>query len=150
MDSLFHLTDSLTDNTMITGIRIYYDDSVYPDLMKYNTEGNRLFAPVSSVSSSYWYGIFSTMHDRELLCPELYLSPSEAGEFGRLAYISKITYLPPVGSDQELAQASAYLAVYFNGEPFDSALMNNASVKGEAAYIINSRDVMVSLSLIHI
>ena len=62
-------------------------DSVYPDLMKYNTEGNRLFAPVSSVSSSYWYGIFSTMHDRELLCPELYLSPSEAGEFGRLAYI---------------------------------------------------------------
>ena len=146
MDSLFHLTDSLTDNTMITGIRIYYDDSVYPDLMKYNTEGNRLFAPVSSVSSSYWYGIFSTMHDRELLCPELYLSPSEAGEFGRLAYISKITYLPPVGSDQELAQASAYLAVYFNGEPFDSALMNNASVKGEAAYIINSRDVMVSAS----
>ena len=64
MDSLFHLTDSLTDNTMITGIRIYYDDSVYPDLMKYNTEENRLFAPVSSVSSSYWYGIFSTMHDR--------------------------------------------------------------------------------------
>lgn len=146
MDSLFHLTDSLTDNTMITGIRIYYDDSVYPDLMKYNTEGNRLFAPVSSVSSSYWYGIFSTMHDRELLCPELYLSPSEAGEFGRLAYISKITYLPPVGSDQELVQASAYLAVYFNGEPFDSALINNASVKGEAAYIINSRDVMVSAS----
>lgn len=146
MDSLFHLTDSLTDNTMITGIRIYYDDSVYPDLMKYNTEGNRLFAPVSSVSSSYWYGIFSTMHDRELPCPELYLSPSEAGEFGRLAYISKITYLPPVGSDQELVQASAYLAVYFNGEPFDSALINNASVKGEAAYIINSRDVMVSAS----
>lgn len=146
IDSLFHLTDSLTDNTMITGIRIYYDDSVYPDLMKYNTEENRLFAPVSSVSSSYWYGIFSTMHDRELLCPELYLSPSEAGEFGRLAYISKITYLPPVGSDQELVQASAYLAVYFNGEPFDSALMNNASVKGEAAYIINSRDVMVSAS----
>ena len=146
MDSLFLLTDSLTDNTMITGIRIYYDDSVYPDLMKYNTEGNRLFAPVSSVSSSYWYGIFSTMHDRELLCPELYLSPSEAGEFGRLAYISKITYLPPVGSDQELVQASAYLAVYFNGEPFDSALINNASVKGEAAYIINSRDVMVSAS----
>ena len=146
MDSLFHLTDSLTDNTMITGIRIYYDDSVYPDLMKYNTERNRLFAPVSTVSSSYWYGIYSTMQDKDLLCPELYLSPSEAEEFGRLAYISKITYLPPVGSDQENPRASAYLAVYFNSEPFDSALINNASVKGEAAYMINSRDVMVSAS----
>lgn len=146
MDSLFHLTDSLTNNAMITGIRIYYDDSVYPDLMRYNTEKNRLFAPVSTVSSSYWYGIYSTMQDKDLLCPELYLSPAEAEEFGRLAYISKITYLPPVGSDQENPRASAYLAVYFNSEPFDSALINNASVKGQAAYVINSRGVMVSAS----
>ena len=117
MNSLFHLVQSITDHSMIMDVKIYYDDSVYGDLMQYNKIGNALFNPVSSISSSYWYGIFSTMHDRELLCPELYLSPSEAGEFGRLAYISKITYLPPVGSDQELVQASAYLAVYLTVSP---------------------------------
>lgn len=146
IESLFHLADSLTDRSMITGIRIYYDDSVYPDLTAYNTKTNRLFAPVSTVSSSYWYGIYSTTANKELFCPELYLSPSETKEFGRLAYISRITYLPPEGPVTEWPGSSAYLAVYFNAEPFDSVLRNNASVKGEAAYIINSRDVILSAS----
>lgn len=60
MNSLFHLVQSITDHSMITDVKIYYDDSVYGDLMQYNKIGNALFNPVSSVSSSYWYGIYST------------------------------------------------------------------------------------------
>lgn len=146
IDSLFHLRGSLIDNSMITGIRIYYDDEVYPNLTQYNTEEERLFAPMSSVSSSYWYGIFSTTQDGALLCPSLYLSPSERKELGGFAYIARVPFLPSGSEPINLQHASAYVAVYFNEETFDSLLMNNATVKGEAVYIINSRDVMVSAS----
>ena len=73
MNSLFHLVQSITDHSMIMDVKIYYDDSVYGDLMQYNKIGNALFNPVSSISSSYWYGIFSTSEQTRLLCPELYL-----------------------------------------------------------------------------
>lgn len=146
ISSLFHLRGSLIDNSMITGIRIYYDDEVYPNLTQYNTEEERLFAPMSSVSSSYWFGIFSTTSDDALLCPTLYLTPSERKELGGFAYIARIPYLPTRTDTTNLQGTSAYVAVYFNEETFDAVLMNNATVKGEAAYLINSRDVMVSAS----
>ena len=67
MNSLFHLVQSITDHSMIMDVKIYYDDSVYGDLMQYNKIGNALFNPVSSISSSYWYGIFSTSEQTRLL-----------------------------------------------------------------------------------
>lgn len=45
MNSLFHLVQSITDHSMITDVKIYYDDSVYGDLMQYNKIGNALFNP---------------------------------------------------------------------------------------------------------
>ena len=131
---------------MITGIRVYYDDTIFPDMQKYNKEDRELFSPISSVSSSYWFGIYSTMPSGALLCPRLYLTPSESDLYGSLAYIARIPYLPSGDKPMDWRQASAYVAVYFNEQMFDSVLSNNASVKGEAAYIINERDVMVSSS----
>ena len=49
-----------------------------------------LFIPMSSISSSYWYGIYSSSDRIHLLCPELYLTPDEAEKNGKLAYITRI------------------------------------------------------------
>lgn len=146
LTNLYHLTDSIADHSFITDIKIYYDDSVYGDLMQYNRTGSPLFHPVSSVSSSYWYGIFSTQEDNRLLCPALYLTPEEIKKNGQLAYIVRIPYEMPKGLKPPPEQASAYIALYLSAESFDSVLKNDATVTDEAAYIINTRDVMVSAS----
>ncbi|MFR3754785.1 MAG: hypothetical protein ACLTW9_25555 [Enterocloster sp.] len=45
---------SITDHSMITDVKIYYDDSVYGDLMQYNKIGNALFnLGFASISGSY-------------------------------------------------------------------------------------------------
>ena len=114
MNSLFHLVQSITDHSMIMDVKIYYDDSVYGDLMQYNKIGNALFNPVSSVSSSYWYGIFSTSQQSRLLCPELYLTPDETGKSGKLAYITRIPYTYEGGTVSDIENASAYVALYLS------------------------------------
>lgn len=142
---LFRLTDSLTSQSSITGIRIYYNDSVYPDLSAYNTDRNPLFAPVSSVKNSHWYSLFHTSRVKNLLCPKAYLNPSEAKRYGGLAYIVKVPFLPP-GGDGDKPDASAFLAVYLNEEYLLTMLQSNARADGETTYLINSNNVVVSSS----
>lgn len=146
MNSLFHLVQSITDHSMIMDVKIYYDDSVYGDLMQYNKIGNALFNPVSSVSSSYWYGIFSTSQQSRLLCPELYLTPDETGKSGKLAYITRIPYTYEGGTVSDIENASAYVALYLSGPAFETVLRNDATVTDEAAFLVNERDVIVSAS----
>ena len=62
MSSLFHLARSITDASLITDVKIYYDDQAYGDLQQYNQLNQALFQPMSTISSSYWYGIYSTSH----------------------------------------------------------------------------------------
>lgn len=146
MNSLFHLAQNITDTSLITDVKIYYDDKAYNDLMQYNRVGNALFIPMSSISSSYWYGIYSSSDRIHLLCPELYLTPDEAEKNGKLAYITRIPYTNadqmPAGSNT----ASAYVAVYLSRSAFDDVLRKDATVRDEAAFIINERDVIVSAS----
>ena len=146
MNSLFHLVQSITDHSMIMDVKIYYDDSVYGDLMQYNKIGNALFNPVSSISSSYWYGIFSTSEQTRLLCPELYLTPDETGKNGKLAYITRIPYIRDSGTVPDAENASAYVALYLSRPAFDMVLRNDATVTDEAAFLVNERDVIVSAS----
>ena len=131
---------------MIMDVKIYYDDSVYGDLMQYNKIGNALFNPVSSISSSYWYGIFSTSEQTRLLCPELYLTPDETGKNGKLAYITRIPYIRDSGTMPDAENASAYVALYLSRPAFDMVLRNDATVTDEAAFLVNERDVIVSAS----
>ena len=146
MNSLFHLVQSITDHSMITDVKIYYDDSVYGDLMQYNKIGNALFNPVSSVSSSYWYGIYSTSDQVRLLCPELYLTPDETEKNGKLAYITRIPYTHDGGAVSGIENTSAYVALYLSRPAFDMVLRNDATVTDEAAFLVNERDVIVSAS----
>ena len=146
MSSLFHLARSITDASLITDVKIYYDDQAYGDLQQYNQLNQALFQPMSTISSSYWYGIYSTSHSTSLLCPELYLSPSEAEKNGRLAYITRIPYSDSEPAIDSSRSASAYIAVYFSRTSFDNVLSKDATVMDEAAFIINSRDVIVSAS----
>ena len=146
MNSLFHLVQSITDHSMITDVKIYYDDSVYGDLMQYNKIGNALFNPVSSISSSYWYGIYSTTEQARMLCPELYLTPDETEKNGKLAYITRIPYIHDDGTVSDIENASAYVALYLSRPAFDMVLRNDATVTDEAAFLVNERDVIVSAS----
>lgn len=146
LNNLFRLTQSITDHSMIMDVKIYYDDSVYRDLMQYNRVGNALFNPLSSIKSSYWYGIYSTMEDEHLLCPELYLTPDELEKNGSMAFFTRIPYVDDSGQGAAIENASAYIALYLAGSAFDDVLKNDATVTDEAAFIVNSRDVIVSAS----
>lgn len=146
LTSLYHLVESITDPSFITDVKIYYDDSSFGDLMQYNRVGNALFNPVSSVSSSYWYGIFSAGRDNHLLCPALYLTPDELNKNGDMAYITRIPYQMPGGRIPKPEYASAYIALYLSEESFAGVLKNDATVTDEAAYLINQKDVMVTAS----
>lgn len=146
INSLFHLAQNITDSSLVTDVKIYYDDRTYGQLMQYNRAENALLIPMSSMASSYWYGIFSTTDKVRLLCPELYLTPDEAEKNGKLAYITRISYS---GTDQTSPReetASAYVAVYLSREAFDNVLKKDATVRDEAAFIVNGRDVIVSAS----
>ena len=146
MNSLFHLAQSVTDHSLVTDVKIYYDDSVYEDLTQYNAAGNDLFSPISSISSSYWYGIYSTTEQTHLLCPELYLTPNETEKNGKLAYITRIPYIHEGGSYSDIGNASAYVVMYLSRPAFDAVLSNDATITDEAAFLINERDVIVSAS----
>lgn len=85
-DDIIHFRQSaaiVTGQEIISSIRIYCDDRLYQELKAYNTEDFSLFQSISSVSSTYWYGIYSSDRDRDvLLCPGLYLSPTEKRRTG--------------------------------------------------------------------
>lgn len=142
LNSLFHLSQNIMDSALVTDVKIYYDDQIYGQLMQYNRVGNALLIPMSSIKSSYWYGIFSTSDNTRLLCPELYLTPDETEKNGKLAYITRIPYTDADPWDQ----AAAYIAVYLSRDAFDNVLRKDATVRDEAAFIVNKRDVIVSAS----
>lgn len=143
-EDIEHFVSSVTalkDQDNISAVRIYCDDAPYYRLAQsHNPEDEKLFAPISAISSTYWYGIYSTDTKlKDLLCPPLYLSPAETRESGELAYISKITYA-------NSNKASAYVAVYFRQKDIDNILQEDMTVPNSATYIINERDALVSTS----
>lgn len=146
INSLFHLSQSIMDSSLITDVKIYYDDQVYGDLMQYNKVGNSMFIPMSFMASSYWYGIFDATDAGRLLCPELYLTPDEAEKNGKLAYITRIRYENPDPSSLAPGGASAFIAVYLSRDAFDNVLRKDATVRDEAAFIVNKRDVIAAAS----
>lgn len=146
MKSLFHLSRNIESSPLVADVRIYYDDQNYADLTRFNPQGNALFYPMSSVTGSDWYGICSTAPKSRLFYPEP-SSPQESGEnSGNLAYITRISYSDASRLPPDRNKASAYVAVYLPRSAFDEMLSKDATVKNEAAFMINAQDVIVAAS----
>ena len=95
--------------TYVTDVRFYIDlpSSSYC----FSDQVGELFKPVSSIQSSYWYGIFYSSHPSSLFCPPFYLSDSEKSSLNNLAYIIPISISKPSGD-----YVRGYMACYFSSD----------------------------------
>ena len=84
--------DTLTDHSLIESVTFYYDDHTYHKLEQFNTDTQKLFLPLSQVSSP-WLKHFETTGASQLFVPKVDLSEKEVTEHGPLAYIKPIFYL---------------------------------------------------------
>lgn len=131
---------SMIDKEMITDIRIYYDEESFDSLKYANTSGTPVFKSISNITSSYWYGIFSSSNITSLYCPSLYLSHSELRDNGEMAYICRIPYT------DSYSESAAFVAVYFADEKITDNLINNITLSQGANYIVNERAVLIASS----
>ena len=129
---------AMTDQELITDIRIYYD-APYHRLSDFNMAEAPVFQPLERMTSSYWYGILSTTEEESLFCPSLYLSPTEIRENGELAYMTRVPY----GKGEKDA---AFIAVYFSKEKIQNILSQNITVNDSAAYLLNEKSTLIAAS----
>ncbi len=132
--------ETLVDQSLITSIHIYLDEGYQGILHSAGEEGIQVLRPISDVYGTYWYGIFGSKNITTLLCPRLYLSPTENKELGDMAYINRINFK---SDDMEYA---VFVAIYFSQEEFDNILKQNINISKGASYLINDRDAVVSTS----
>ncbi|MCD8370889.1 MAG: sensor histidine kinase [Clostridiales bacterium] len=135
VEQLISEAEEWRDGNLITDIKLYVDDRL-SFLTDADTE-SVLFAPLSGVTGTYWYGIFSSGSTASLLCPSLYLSVTEDTTRGELAYITRL---------YSGMEGEAYLAVYFSQDRLSSILSANMNTDNSASYVLNDRDVVVSVS----
>lgn len=145
MDSLYLLASNLTDHSVITGIRIYYDDGTYPDLSRYNLTNQALFLPISSVHSP-WLNSISASDENRLLCPGQLLSDEEKDSCGDLAVITRIPYARTGQDWPGYSGASAYVAVYFSADAMTKVLDIKSPVQNKAAFIVSAQNMLVASS----
>ena len=146
MKNLFHLTKSLLDHDLITSVKLYYDDTVFDDLTQHNQLDQELFEPISAIRKTPWFDRIPIDGEERLLCPSEDLSPAEAGSGNTAALIARLSY--STGGKHRFTPAgpSALLAIYFSTDPLDEVLRQNASVEGEAAFLINSQNKIAACS----
>ncbi|RDY32592.1 cache domain-containing sensor histidine kinase [Lachnotalea glycerini] len=131
---------SSVDGFVITGIKIYltesfqslYDNPIYSSY--------QVFEPLAKVQGSYWHGIFSSTSKKYLVCPSLYLTPSECENLGELAIIRKMNYV------NDIETPAAYVVVYFSKSNIDFILGKDLSISDSSTYLINERNSIVSTS----
>ena len=139
--SFLNSSSALIDDLNITDVKIYLD-LPYKELYSNTSFSSyNIFRPISDIAGSYWHGIFSSTNDRMLVCPTLYLTPSEAQMFGEFSVARKINYSNSTSTD-----AAAYVVVYFSKSNIDSILKKNISITDSATYLVNGRNTLVSSS----
>ncbi len=121
------LADSMIDGNLITDIVIYTDRE-----FDYLTDDD-LICPLSNVTSTYWYGIFSSQDVSSLLCSSIYLSVTEEESRGDLAYIQK----------EAKDEGYIYVAIYFSSQHLSGILNEYINTENSASYIIDDRDSFV-------
>lgn len=132
-------TKALTDGELITRIKVYVD---FPnrEFSLFSSSVSEVFAPISQITGTYWYGIFQGTGSTELYCPSFYLGSQEQDECGDMAYIrtSSLYY--------HGISYKAYVAVYFSSNTLTEVLKDNLTLDGSVSYIINERDNLVASS----
>lgn len=133
-------TSSFVDFSTISTIKIYVDERLEPLVENLNTKPYNIYKDMNAVKGSYWYGIFASTDKQSLVCPTLYLTPTEKRDYGELAIIRKINYI--INGEE----TSAYVAVYFNKDTVDSVLRENMSIADSSSILLNERDSIISSS----
>lgn len=128
----------LTDNSLVTNIRIYVDLPNNSSLFSSTKE--KIFYPVSEIRGTYWHGIFQSTNTSELFCPPFYLGTQEKSNCGDMAYIhtASIYY--------HGSPIKAYVAVYYSSSHLIKVLNENLGLKGSVSYIVNERNSLVASS----
>jgi two-component system sensor histidine kinase YesM len=136
MDTMRAVVESHVQGTAISAIRIY-SDARGPLVDALDTD---IFADISEIENTYWYGIFASQELETLYAPEYYLSASERETLGNLAVIQKRVFTNANSS------MTVFVAVYTYDDVLASPLQNIElqTVEGIIAYIINSRDTVVA------
>ncbi|MDO4621338.1 MAG: histidine kinase [Eubacteriales bacterium] len=126
---------SIMTDTPVTAVRFYVD---LPREHSFFAEADTIFAPLSSVSTSYWYGIFHSTRPTRLFCPPLYLTPQEKENYGDCAYIRPLFIRDKTGSSIQV-----YEVYYFNSDSLAAIMQNNLSQAESVSYIANDRNAIV-------
>lgn len=138
--SFLNSIHSSIDGFVITDVKIYMSEefeSIYNDPV---FSEYQLLEPIENAKGSYWHGIFSSTSKKYLVCPSLYLSPSECQNNGELAIIRKVNFINDVNTP------AAYVAVYFSKSNIDFILGKDLSISDSSTYLINERNAIVSTS----
>lgn len=136
LEILRAVIDSHVDGSSITAIRIY---SEIPEQLS-NIESGGMFADISEVKNTYWYGIFSSQNIDSIFAPDYYLSRSERVNLGSLAFIQRRNFT------HNGKTVSVFVAVYTHSDVLVSPIrdIELESVEGIISYILNSRDTVVA------
>ena len=130
--SLENLLASCQNNSLVSDVRIYLDDAHYENIKK-NTD-NPVFDTLDPATGTYWHGIFSSTNNNELLCPPMYLSPTEIKTHGSHAVIRRIRSV----------QTECYVVIYFNQSTIQPILQQDLPYNNSVIYITNSRNEIVA------
>lgn len=126
------------EGSAVSSVRFYLDlsanDTDFSDLSE-----STVFAYVTSIRTTYWYGIFQSSRVSSLFCPPLYLSSNEKNAFGDCAYILSISIRR--SSDTTIP---CYMAVYFDSSSIQEILLAHRTQQGSVSYVTNERDAMVT------
>lgn len=142
INNLLRLVNTLTDHSLIESVTLYYDDSTYHRLDQFNTNTQKLFLPLSRVSSP-WLKHFETEGWSQLFFPKNFLSEEEIKEHGPLAYIKPIFYRSNEGDQEAIA---AYAAIYFSENAFEEILKKYSALKGEYSFLMNDDQDLIAAS----
>ena len=142
INNLLRLVNTLTDHSLIESVTFYYDDSTYHRLDQFNTNTQKLFLPLSRVSSP-WLKHFETEGWSQLFFPKNFLSEEEMKEHGPLAYIKPIFYRSNEGDQEAIA---AYAAIYFSENAFEEVLKKDSALKGEYSFLMNDDQDLIAAS----
>ncbi|MFA9376421.1 MAG: sensor histidine kinase [Lachnotalea sp.] len=132
--------NSLIDGFVITDVKIYLKDDFKSLYTNTNYSTYNIFQPIAETRGSYWHGIFSSTDKNYLVCPKLYLSPTEYNNYGELAIIRKMTYT------NDPTSTAAYVAIYFSKSNIDFILGKDLSISDSSTYVVNERNAIVSTS----
>ena len=132
LHTLENLLTSYENSSIVSNVRIYMDDSHYQELRKRTK--NPVFDTLDPARGTYWHGIFSSTNNNELLCPPMYLSPTEIATLGTHAVIRRIRSV----------QSECYVVIYFNQSTIQPILLQDLPYNNSVIYITNSRNEIVA------